>query len=294
MNIQDFLYAILGNIPTNVKVEFPMPDLAGLKDYIPTQVDMASMLKFLALFAAGSLVLGIVGRVVLGKRSSLNHAISSVMGILCIYVATIVIYTFQPWELQRLLSPLPFTVFAGEYLSIFSLTSTSFSVVCYEIVSMLILAFLVNLIDTFLPQGEGIVGWYLLRLLTVVLAMLGHLAARWAFSTFLPDVLVSYAPMILLGVLIAMLLLSVLKVFLGMALAAVDPILGAVYAFFFSNIIGKQLSKAMVTTAVLCAIVYLLEHFGVYLICITQSALIAYVPMLAVLLVLWYLIGHVL
>ncbi len=294
MNIRDFLYAILGNIPTNVKVEFPMPDLSGLKDYIPTQVDMASMLKFLALFAAGSLVLGIVGRVVLGKRSSLNHAISSVMGILCIYVLTIVIYTFQPWELQRLLSPLPFTVFAGEYLSIFSLTSTSFSVVCYEIVSMLILAFLVNLIDTFLPQGEGIVGWYLLRLLTVVLAMLGHLAARWAFNAFLPDVLVSYAPMILLGVLIAMLLLSVLKVFLGVALAAVDPILGAIYTFFFSNIIGKQLSKAMVTTAVLCAIVYLLEHFGVYLICITQSALIAYVPMLAVLLVLWYLIGHVL
>ncbi len=294
MNLEDLLYSILGNLPVNVKVEFPMPDLSGIQDLIPTQVELGSMMKYLVIFAAASLLLGLVGRAALGKRSDLNHALSSVMGILLVYVLTIVIYTFRPWELDKLLSPLPFVVFAGEYMSLFSFQTASIGIICYEILAMLILSFLVNLFDTFIPQGETAVSWYLLRFLTVIIAMGAHLLARWALTTYLPDVLVTYAPMILLGILAVLLLLGVLKMILGLVLTAVNPILGAIYAFFFSNIIGKQLTKAVLSTAILCALVYLLEYVGIFLVSITQEALLAYIPALVILLVLWYLIGHIL
>ena len=47
--------------------------------YLPTEVDFVSVAVFLLYFAAASLILGIIGRVVLGKRSSLNHSLSSII-----------------------------------------------------------------------------------------------------------------------------------------------------------------------------------------------------------------------
>ena len=38
---------------------------------------------------------------------------------------------------------------------------------------------------------------------------------------------------ILLGILVAMLLLGALKLFVGIALATINPIIGALYTFFF-------------------------------------------------------------
>ena len=67
-----------------------------------------------------------------------------------------------------------------------------------------------------------------------------------------------------------------------------------VYTFFFSNAIGKQLTNATITTMVLAALVVTLEYFSVTVIYIAQSALIAYLPFLLVLLILWYVIGHLL
>ena len=221
--------------------------LSAAADAIPAEVDFLSMMQFLLLFAAGSMILSLLGRVVLGKRSSLNHSVSSAMGILC-----------------------------------------------HEILSLVILAFLVNLLDTFIPQGESVLGWYALRLLTVVLSMALHLVVNWAFNTYLPDVLVTYAPVILLGLLLGMLLLGVLNVILGLVLTVVNPFIGAVYTFFFSNIVGKQLTKAVFSTALICAVIFLLEYFGYTVICITTGALVSYIPFIAVLAILWYLIGLVL
>ena len=100
--------------------------------------------------------------------------------------------------------------------------------------------------------------------------------------------------MILLGVLGVMLALGVLNLLLGLVLTVANPILGGIYAFFFSNLVGRQLTRAVGTTAVLTGLVYLMEHFGITALSITQSALISCAPLLLVVLILWYLIGHVL
>lgn len=262
--------------------------------YLPTDIDVVSAAQFMLFFAAGSLILGVLSRVILGKRSSLNHALSSTIGILFIYAVTVVVYTFRPWNLEALLSPLPFVSFTQEYLIIFPIADAQFPALCSQILSMIILAFLVNLIDSILPQGKNPVVWYLLRFLTVVVSMLLHFAAGWAFQTYLPGVLATYAPTILLVLLVVMLFSGVLSLILGLVISVTNPFLGAMYTFFFSNLVGKQLSKAVFSSAIVCGIVYLLERYGYTVICISASALVAYLPLVLVLLVLWYLIGHVL
>ena len=262
--------------------------------YIPTQIDILTVAKFLLYFAAASLLMGILGRIMLGQRSSLNHSLSSVMGILFIYAVTVVIYTLKPWNLDILLSPLPFVTFAKQYLIVLPITDVHFSSLCTQVLSLVILAFLVNLTDTFVPQGNNVVSWYLLRFITIALCMMLHFVVCWAFATYLPNFLVKYAPTVLLILLAVMMLSGLASLVLGLVIAVSNPFWGAMYTFFFSTVIGKQLSKAVFSSAILCVIVFLLEYFGYTVISITAAALLAYIPLALILLLLWYLIGHVL
>lgn len=295
--ITDYLAENFGHA-VSAAVSYIPDDLGQMikhaSSYFPTQVDLITAAQFMLFFGAFSLILGVLSRVVLGKRSSLNHSLSSAIGILFIYALTIVVYTFKPWNLETLLSPLPFVTFSGEYLIIFPIADAHFPALCSEVLSLIILAFLVNLLDTYFPKGEHILSWYVLRFLTVIISMLLHLIARWAIKTYLPGVLVTYAPTILLILLAFLLLSGILNLILGLVITMANPFMGAMYTFFFSNVIGKQLSKAIFSSAILCAVVYLLEHFGYTVICITSAALMAYIPLVILLLVLWYLIGHVL
>lgn len=262
--------------------------------YLPTEIDFVTVAKFVLYFAAASLVLGIIGRVVLGKRSSLNHSLSSAMAIAFLYAMTIVIYTFKPWNLELLLSPLPFASFHEHYLIILPITDLEFPALCTQVLSLVILAFLINLVDTLLPQGENLLSWLLMRLITVLASFGLHLATSWAFRTYLPDVLVDYAPMILLILLAMMLLSGFLTLILSLVISVTSPFLGAMYSFFFSNVIGKQLSKAIFTACVIGLVFWVMEHFGLVVILISPAALLTYIPLALVMLVLWYLIGHLL
>ena len=272
-------------------MDFSLSQLASI---LPAEIEFLSMLKFIGLFILISMIAGLLGRLLFGKRSNLNHAISSAMAILFIYVLSIVVYTFNPAGLSRYLSPLPFVHFSENYLYLFPFNEANIAGICSDALSLVILSFLVNLLDSFIPKGKSVTSWYLLRFLSILLAIGLHGSVSWALHTLLPGVLVTYAPIILLGILIIMLFLGVLNVLLGLVLTVVNPILGGIYAFFFSNILGKQLSKSILTSAMICGTFYFLSHFGYRLICISATALLSYFPLLIVLLVLWYLIGHLL
>jgi len=262
--------------------------------YFPKEVDMVSTAKFMLYFSVISLILGILGRIFLGKRSSLNLSVSSSMGILFVYAATVAIYTFHPWNLNQLLTPLPFVSFSGEYLIVLPITDMQFPALCAQVLSLVMLAFLVNLVDTFIPKGNHVILWLILRVVMLGVCMVLHLAANWAFQTYLPGVLVNYAPMLLLLILAFCLLSGVVNLVLGLAIAAANPFLGAMYTFFFSNIVGKQVSKAVFSTGIVCAVFYLLDLFGYTVVCVSAAALITYIPVALLLLALWYLIGCVL
>lgn len=291
MDIEATIETIAALIPEEV-------DLSGLgravSDLVPVDLDLFHIGKFLLLFAAGSVILSVLGRFILGKRSSLNHSLSSVMAILFIYAVTIMVYTFKPWNLENLLSPLPFVTFFNDYMVVMPVVGIYPTVLARELLSLIILAFLVNLLDTIIPKGKSILGWYCLRFFTVGLAMGLHLLVHWAFNAYAPTMIAEYAPLILVILLISLLTLGFVNAVVGLVIAVTNPFIGAVYTFFFSNIVGKQVTKAVFTTGILCVILFFMDQAGLSFIHISMTALTAYVPVALVSLVLWYLIGHLL
>ena len=239
----------------------------------------------------GLLLLGVVGRLVFGKHSTLGGAASSVIGIVMIYAIAIVLHTLD-LPLQNFLAPLPLISFQGEMLHFFSFSASEFPVICTQLVNVIILAFLMNILDRWIPKGKNIFVWILLRILTIALAMILHLIVTNLLVAYLPEGIMAYSAIIVLAILLLMLLTGALKFLVGLALTTVNPIIAALYTFFFANIVGKQITKAVVTTAILSGIVFALEHFGMAAISIATAALIAYIPLLLVLVLIWYLMGR--
>ena len=74
MQISSIIDAASGMLPDNLNLQEVLSSAASL---LPMQIDLASTLKFVLIFFAGSIMAGALGRVVFGKRSGLNHALSS-------------------------------------------------------------------------------------------------------------------------------------------------------------------------------------------------------------------------
>ena len=254
--------------------------------------DTANFIKIALILAVGSILLGAIGRFVFGKRSTLNQSVSSAIGIIFIYATTVVLYSAGA-RFQSFIAPLPFVSFSGTQMSVFSFAGSHYTAVCTEVLSMIILAFLANLADAILPRGKRVWSWFLLRVLSVVLAMAAHLLVTWLFTRYLPEGLVTYSPTILLALLILLLLVGSLKLVVGAVLTTVNPLIGAFYTFFFATIVGKALTKAILTAAILTGLVLALNYLGCAAVSIAAAALIAYIPLLLVLFVVWYLVSRV-
>ena len=239
-----------------------------------------------------SLILALVGRFIFGKRSTLCRAISSAIGILFIYAITVVLADAGE-QFQRFLAPLPFVTFSGDSMILFSFHA-DYTVICSQILSMIILAFLMNLADSWLPVGKKFFGWILFRCLSLIIALVLHLIVTGLLTTLLPEGLITYAPVILLGILVLMLLTGCLKFLVGLVLTTVNPLVAALYTFFFASLVGKQITKAVLTTAIMSGLILLLQELGVAAISIASAALVAYIPLLILLLALWYIIGKLL
>ncbi len=250
-------------------------------------------LKFLGLLIFGFLLIGSLFRFIFGKKAQLNLAVSSAVEILCLYVINVVIFALG-LHYDFFLSPLPFVEMNGEYLTIFPILSSEFTDICSQILKILIVAFMVNIFNDVIPQGKHLISWYFFRIITVVLAVGANYIVDVLLALILPQGLAEIAPTVLMISLIVLVLLGSLKFIVGVALAFFDPIISALYTFFFSNFIGRELAKAMVTTALLTALVVLLNCLEITVIHIAASALSAYIPLLLVILVLWYVIGHIL
>lgn len=289
MNLESTMETVAAIIPDHVKDTF-----SEAVSLIPGDLDLITTLKFLLLFSAASLILGFLGRVAFGKRSNLNHALSSAAGILFLYVITIVIYVWKIPFLSSLLAPLPFVSFYEDIMVIYPIPGTAFAPLCSQVLALVLLSFLVNFLDTLVPKGERIISWYFLRFLTIGIAMILHLLLNLSLQKYLPNILVAYAPVVLLIVLLISFFLGFLNLILGITFTVLDPLFGALYSFFFSNLVGKQLSKAIFTTVILCIVIALLSAFGYTVIQISPAAILSCLPMAVVMLLLWYLIGHIL
>ena len=291
MNLETTIETVATYLPDKSALSGLLTDAVSR---IPVELSLGTIIRFLLFYILGSLILSCLGRIVLGKHSSLNHSLSSAMTILFIYAVTIVIYVFKPWKLDALLSPLPFVTFFNDYMVVMPVVGIRPTALSRELLSLIMLAFLVNFTDVSLPRGKSIVGWVFWRGISTALSMGLHLLMHCAFDTFLPNVLVTYAPIILLLLLVLLMFLGFLNAILGLVLTINNPLIGAAYTFFFSNIVGKQVTKAFFTAGILSVVIYLIGAFDYNFISISMMSLTAYIPVALVSLILWYLIGHLL
>ena len=253
---------------------------------IPTSLEEL-LLLFLVVIVF-SLGFGMIFRLFFGARCTVNRSISGFLGVLFIYAVTVTIYTLKPWNFNQYLSPLPFAIFRNDILILSFSACSTFSLLAAQLLSLIVLCFIIHLLNFALPAGRSFLGWLFFRIIAVVLGIFLNLAANWALNTFLPGVIADSAPMVLLGVLIAALLISLFNPLLCIFFTIANPIVGLLYTFFFSNTVGKNLTRAVLSAALTCALFYLMEYAGFGVINITGRALLTYAPFAAVLLGIWF------
>ena len=256
-------------------------------------IDLQSLLITGGAMLVGFLLLGLLSRALFGNGASLSCSISSVIAVFFLYAICILLYVFES-PIQRYLAPLPLVHLAPGTITFFSFKGASFGAICTQLVNTVLLAFLVNLITQLIPKGKNLFVWFLLRILTVFLAGVLHLVVAGLISHFVPQGIAQYSAIILLALLVLMLVTGSMRLLVGAALTAVNPIIAALYTFFFASVVGKQVTRAVCTTILLSAIILILRYFDITALSILASGLIAYLPLVIGMTIVWYLIGKLL
>lgn len=263
---------------------------AQIREIFADEAKMQSFLLLALILAVSSLVFGFIGRFAFGKKSVLNQSVSSAIGILFIYAATILL-TSSGIDLGFLVSPLPFISVADGNIYLYPILNFEFVSLCGELLNMIILAFVVNIINRWMPQGKHLFSWLFFRALSVALGMVAFSLVNMLLLSMLPEGFITWAPVIILGLLVVMLAVGALKFLIGALLITVNPLIGFLYTFFFANIVGKMLSRAMLTTLLIAALVAGISYIGFAVISIGTATLIACIPLVILLLVLWFVVG---
>ena len=255
--------------------------------------DLLGMLKIGGILLIGCLLVSSLARFIFGKKSLLGHSVSSSIAIIFIYILVVLILT-QASQYSFLVAPLPFAEISADQMQFFSFHDTDYCTIAGQLLSMVILAFLVNLMDCWFPRGKHILGWLFWRCATVAAGFLLHFAAVWLLNRYLPQGIQMYAPIVLIALLLLMLLTGSLRFLVGLLLTSVNPLVAALYTFFFASLVGKQITKAVFTTAILSGLILMLENFGVTAISLAAAALAAYIPFILILILVWYLVNLIL
>lgn len=254
-------------------------------------IDFGDFIRFSGMILIGALLANLIFRFIFQKQTLLGHAISSSIAIIFIYIVTVLIMTVIT-QLRSFISPLPFVSISQESISFFSFHNADFPVIASQLFSMIILSLLVNFVDSWLPRGRNLLHWLFFRTLTIGVGFFAHYFITLVCNRYCPHFIITYAPAALLILLTVMLLTGTLRFLVGLILTTVNPIIAALYTFFFASIVGKQITRSVLTTAILSGIVLLMEHWGILSLSFLTGALVAYIPFLLFLILVWYVVSR--
>lgn len=247
---------------------------------------------FGAIGIAGLLLISSMVRFLFGKKNQLGKAITSAMEILCLYVIWTAIYCFGlHWKV--FLSPLPFLSLEHNCLNIFPILSAPFQEICVPFLKLLMIAFLVNLMNSVIPEGKRLFIWLIMRICAVVLALGLNYVLDLALGIWFPQSFWQNASWVLLGVLVLLIALGSLKMIVGAALFVTNPLIGALYTFFFSNLIGRSLARSILSAGLVTGLVCLMNSLGILSIAVSAASLLALIPAFAIIVLLWYAIDRI-
>lgn len=261
--------------------------------FAAADLNFTGLTKASLMLLMGALIICGACRFIYRKKTLIVQAVSSSIAIIFICVVSLLILTLAD-NLRWLVSPLPFVTVSDGFLDFFSFQGAPYSVIANQVLGMIILAFCVNLADCWIPKGKNILRWFLSRCLTVVLGFMLHFAVTWLFHRFLPQGIAEYAPTVLVAILAVMLLTGALRIVVGLFLTTVNPVIAALYTFFFASLVGKQVTRSVLTTGFLWGAIVLLEKYGITGLSVAPGALVAYIPFLLLLVPVWYVVNKVL
>lgn len=241
----------------------------------------------------GALLVCGICRFIYRRKTMIGHAVSSSIAIIFVYVAAVLILVLaNNWS--WLIAPLPFASLSENAIRFFDFHNAGYPAIAGQLLNMIILAFLLNLLDQWMPKGKNLLRWLALRCVTILLGFLFHFFMSWALNRLLPQGIILYAPAILLGILVVMILTGALKLVVGLFLTTINPLIAAFYTFFFANIVGRQVTQAVLTAGILSCVVMLLHKLEISALSLAPGALVAYIPFLLVLTLVWYVINKLL
>ena len=240
-------------------------------------------------------ILAVLIRVISDKASKYNHALASAMAILFAYIFLMMIHDTEPPEFVReAIRILPLIDYESGVVTLFKFSGDNILLVFEELLYAFILSFILIGLDDLIPDAKNAIAWIILQMAIVAISVFLYWGVIKAINALMPGILDSYAPLILGCILLFMIGMGVLKLILGLLLVAVNPLLGAVSAFFGSSPVGKALGKAALCALLLCAVAFFVGNSGLTSFALVDlTFLVCFLPML-VLVLLWFVVGYVL
>ena len=254
------------------------------------------MIHGLLYIVAVVVIIAALIRLIHKKASQYNHALSSAMALMFMYLLLIQLRRFIPDMVDPLLSKLPLidlNTQAGT-IGLYRFADGEFLHGCTEYLYLFILCFCLIGLDDLIPDAKNTASWIILQFIIVCVAMAIYTFILKCLHHFIPEMMDSYAPMILVSILLFMVLLGLLKVVLTLMLVAVNPLLGAISAFFSGNQIGLALGKSVMCSFVLFAVSIFMSHQNFAVFNLNDLTLLVCIAPMFVLGILWVVIGHVL
>ena len=269
---------------------------AYILSLFPEGFNPFDLFRTLFYFIGIILILAALIRLVHNKSSQYNHALSSAMALMFMYLLFILLHKVIPDIVDPVLDKLPLidVNFETGMITLYQFSMEHFTESCVELLYLLILSFCLIGLDDLIPDAKNTLSWMLLQFIIACIAMAIYCFILHAIETFIPEVLTSLAPTILVCILLFLVFLGVLKVILALVLVAVNPLLGAVGAFFSSNKLGLALGKSVMCSVALLATTALLKYKGLTVIAMADMTLLVCFLPLVVLAILWVVIGHIL
>lgn len=225
-----------------------------------------------------------------GKRAVVVRSVTVSLGIL-ISCLVCFILSEKVSSLSSYIVALPFVSFGNGTISVFPLMQAARETLYVQLLNLILLCFLFGLFDDLLPEGKSFISWFLLRCVCILCTYVSFSIVTGLITRLLPDVMMQYAPVILLGLLALFLAVTVFKWLIGLILGiSGGPVLGAIYTLFISHIVGKQLTKSALSAGILTGLAYLANRYEMTAIVIETPYYLNAIPLIALLAGVWYLI----
>lgn len=262
---------------------------------LPEGFDPNGMLSFLGFVIAVVFILGVLIRVIHQKKSKYNHALASALALLFAYTMLMWLHGGFLTDLTKdALQALPLIDYDGEKVRLFQVAGNDAKTVCAEFLHVFILSFILIGLDDLIPDAKNGLAWIVLQMFITVVTLVLYWFVMKCFDHFFPNILDTFAPLILVAILGFMIILAVLKVILGFLLVAVNPLLGAISAFFSTSPVGQAVGKAALCSIFLFAVcIYMCNNDMSTFVLADMNFIVCILPM-AVTVGLWFVVGSIL